>query len=388
MSTLNLSRNFPVNHNSEAAASAKQTKHKINRSRAEMLIWLPWNANTVEGWEPHSQHNVRNGPTCIQDDIWSGSHKWAARPHSQHSCHHKLFRRKEAGRTHTAVRDGSGIQQYLAVAMLIKYCATVDDDDATRRVREEARKADRGKGGRREPISPELNSSLPEGGSLGLKGPGREQSGEPLSLEESRALSQVTVTAAGDRGHSSLAEPLANPQVCQRLWGSHSLKQPLGLPPRLPLRPPGPCRVGAFPPGLQDTRLRVLLHRLSPDSPDCSLDSFLLTLVFLSYSEAWWVSSSFHSPPSKWPPLTSCQLCCSSWHMLYSSALCASKPRSAAWVWHAEGMNDHLTPSAGLRDVLLTLNDFFISLNLFITLYLWLNLELWCYWENFSSLLN
>lgn len=51
---------------------------------------------------------------------------------------------------HTAVHDGSGTQQYLAVAMLIKYCATVDGDDATRRVREEARKADRGKGGRRE----------------------------------------------------------------------------------------------------------------------------------------------------------------------------------------------------------------------------------------------
>lgn len=196
--------------------------------------------------------------------------------------------RRQAGRTllYMMVQVPSSTWQlpcWLSTVLLLMMT------DATRRVREEARKADRrerGKtgeaaGGRtREPISPELNSSLPEGGSLRLEGPGKEQSGEPGEAPQFR---RVTGPVPGysnscwGRGHSSLAEPLANPQVCQRLWGSHSLKQPLGLPPRLPLRPPGPCGVGAFPPGLQDTWLRVLPHRLSLDSPDCSLTGFIST---------------------------------------------------------------------------------------------------------------
>lgn len=98
-----------------------------------------------------------------------------------------------------------------------------------------------------------------------LQGPGGKQTKKP---QEASQLSRVChrpcsrVRTAGDRGCSSLAEPLANPQLAE-------------------LAPPGsPSARSSQHPG---HLARVLLHRLFPDF---SLEQLLRDLV----------SSPFHSP--------------------------------------------------------------------------------------------
>lgn len=89
------------------------------------------------------------------------------------------------------------------------------------------------------------------------EGPGRKQNEEPQEAPQLRRVCHrpcSRVRTAGDRGRSTLAEPLANPQLAE------------SLPPRLAL-----CQV------LLEPRTPVLLHRLFPDFSLTQLTSTLFS---------------------------------------------------------------------------------------------------------------
>lgn len=103
----------------------------------------------------------------------------------------------------------------------------------------------------RKPISSELPSSLSEG----LKKEHfKDLEGNKPQLRRVCHRPCSRVRTAGNRGHSSLAEPLANPQLAE------------SLPPRLAL-----CQV------LLEPRTPVLLHRLFPDFSLTQLTSTLVS---------------------------------------------------------------------------------------------------------------
>lgn len=129
-----------------------------------------------------------------------------------------------------------------------------------------------GKSRMREPISSELPSSLPKGSSLKTwrKNTSRTWKetnwGAPRSSSTKKGLSQACsrVRTAGDRGRSSLAEPLANPQLA----GS--------VPPRLAL-----CRSSQHPGHLAQGSSAQAISWLLTDRGH-----------FLNYSETWSVHPS------------------------------------------------------------------------------------------------